>query len=57
MTVIELLPWLNLLLIPAVGLMLRVSNALTRLDTLQREHARRLDRIESDLIDLAGHTA
>ena len=46
MTITELLPWLNVLLLPATGLLLRVSGQLATLEAIQREHARRLDNLE-----------
>jgi hypothetical protein len=49
----EVLPWLNLLLLPAVGLLMRVSAQLATLAARQEDHARRLDRLESNWAALA----
>lgn len=46
MTVTELLPWLNLTMVPAVGLLLKISHQLATLTAVQREHERRLTAIE-----------
>ena len=43
---IDLLPWLNLLLVPTFGLVWKISHALATLEAVQREHERRLDFIE-----------
>lgn len=42
----EILHWLNLLLVPVVGLLLRIREDLASVKTLQAEHQRRLDRLE-----------
>lgn len=42
----NILEWLNLLLLPACGLLMRVSGQLATLEAIQREHARRLDTLE-----------
>jgi len=47
MTVADLLPWLNLLLLPALGLLSRISGQLATLEAVQREHERRLNSIEA----------
>lgn len=49
----EVLPWLNLLLLPAMGLLVRVSSQLATLTAVQAEHQRRLDRLESNWATLA----
>lgn len=51
-TATDLLPWLNLLMVPAVGMLTKISAQLARLEAVQSEHARRLDRIDSDLAEL-----
>lgn len=43
----ELLPWLNLLLMPALGMLWRISTQLATLQAVQGEHSRRLDRLEA----------
>jgi hypothetical protein len=48
----ELLPWLNLLLIPIAGAAFKASAVLVRLETIQLEHARRLGKLESDFGEL-----
>ena len=60
----ELLPWLNLLLLPAIGAMWRaaielghVKARLVELGTLQAEHQRRLSKMESELGDLDSKLA
>ena len=51
-----LLPWvslaLNALLIPGVGMLMKITNKLTALQTMQGEHARRLDRVDTDMGEL-----
>lgn len=42
----DALPWLNLLLVPAFGLLLKISNQLAAVMATQAEHARRLDNLE-----------
>lgn len=42
----ELLPWLNLLLVPCVGLLVNISAKLARLEANQRYHAARLQRLD-----------
>lgn len=42
----EILPWLNLLLVPSVGLLLRITQQLATLESTQRDHARRLEWLE-----------
>lgn len=49
----EVLPWLNLLSLPGLHLLVRITRQLAVLETRQEEHARRLDRIESDLLELS----
>ena len=46
---VELLPWLNLLLLPVFGMTVHISASLARLDAVQREHARRLERLDLQL--------
>lgn len=50
------LPWvslaLNALLIPGVAMLLKITNQLTALRTMQGEHARRLDRVDTDMGEL-----
>jgi hypothetical protein len=46
MTVTEILPWVNLLLVPAVVLLGKITNQLATLTAVQREHDRRLTRLE-----------
>ena len=43
MTLLDLLPWANTLLLPAVGLLWRIDMRLARLEAIQHEHERRLD--------------
>ncbi len=42
----ELLPWLNLLLVPAVGLLVSINSRLARLEQTQKHHAKRLQRLD-----------
>lgn len=42
----ELLPWLNLLLVPAVGLLVTINSRLARLEATQQHHAKRLQRLD-----------
>ncbi len=42
----ELLPWLNLLLLPALGLLLSINTRLARLESVQRHHGARLERLD-----------
>jgi hypothetical protein len=46
MTVAELLPWLNLLLVPAMGLLLSINTRLATLEAIQRNHAARLQKLD-----------
>jgi len=46
-TMQDLLPWLNLLLLPAVHYLGKISTSLATLAAVQGEHGRRLDVIES----------
>lgn len=46
----DLLPWLNVLLVPAVGLLVSINSRLARLEATAQHHAgrlRKLDGIES----------
>ncbi|MFT3665581.1 hypothetical protein [Piscinibacter sp.] len=52
MTLADILPWLNLLMLPGVSLLLRITRQLAVLETRQDEQARRLERIDSDLAEL-----
>lgn len=38
--------WLNLLLVPVVGLLMGIRSDLAALSAIQSEHARRLDNLE-----------
>ncbi len=42
----ELLPWLNLLLLPAVGLLVTINSRLARLETTAQHHAGRLRKLD-----------
>ena len=42
----DLLPWLNLLLVPAVGLLLSINSRLARLEATQAHHGNRLERLD-----------
>lgn len=42
----ELLPWLNILLVPAVGLLVQINSRLARLETITEIHSRRLERLD-----------
>lgn len=46
MTVADLLPWLNLLLVPAVGLLMSINTRLATLEAIQRNHAARLAKLD-----------
>ena len=46
MTIAEVLPWVNLLLVPAIGMLMRIQTALATIQAVQDEHKRRLDRLE-----------
>ena len=46
MTIAELLPWLNLLLVPAMGLLMSINTRLAQLETTQRAHAGRLEALD-----------
>lgn len=48
----ELLPWLNLLLLPAVGMLWRISAKFARIEARQEHHAETLQRLDSDVGDL-----
>ena len=42
----EILPWLNLLLVPVVGLLIQINSRLARLEATQQHHAKRLQRLD-----------
>lgn len=42
----ELLPWLNLLLLPCVGLLMQISSRLAKLEATQDHHAGRLQKLD-----------
>lgn len=42
----DLLPWLNLLLLPAIGLLMSINGRLARLETTQGHHANRLQKLD-----------
>lgn len=42
----EILPWLNLLLVPAVGLLVTINSRLARLEATQQHHAGRLRKLD-----------
>lgn len=46
MTLTELLPWLNLLLVPILGLAFSINSRLAILETTQASHAARLERLD-----------
>lgn len=43
----EILPWLNLLLIPVAGMMVNVAGTLGAMAATQKEHGRRLEWLEA----------
>lgn len=45
----ELLPWLNLLLVPVFGLVVKISASLARLEARQDEQGRQLERHDRQL--------
>lgn len=42
----QVLPWLNLLLVPVVGLLIQINSRLARLEATQQHHAGRLQRLD-----------
>lgn len=50
------LPWislaLNVLLIPGVAMLMKITNQLTALQTMQGEHTRRLNEVDTDMGEL-----
>lgn len=46
------LPWLNLLLLPALGLMVKVTFMLGGMKATQDAHEKRLDKVDSDVGEL-----
>lgn len=42
----EILPWLNLLLVPMVGLLMQINSRLARLEAITEIHSRRLERLD-----------
>lgn len=42
----DALPWLQLLLVPIVGLLMQIQSSLATLTARQADHARRLDNLE-----------
>lgn len=55
MTVADLLPWLNLLMLPALGLLSRISGQLATLEAVQREHERRLNALDAQRLNTFHH--
>lgn len=43
---IEILPWLNLLLVPVVGLLMQINSRLAHLEATQDHHGARLARLD-----------
>ena len=46
MTITELLPWFNLLLVPTVGLLGSINTRLATIEAIQRNHAGRLEKLD-----------
>lgn len=46
MTITDLLPWLNLLLVPAVGLLMQINTRLARLEAITEHHGARLEQLD-----------
>lgn len=46
MNVIDLLPWLNLLLIPSITLLFSINQRLATLEATQLHHGRRLQKLD-----------
>lgn len=46
MTISELLPWLNLLLVPTVSLLVQINTRLARLEATTEHHAARLEQLD-----------
>jgi hypothetical protein len=46
MSATDLLPWLNLLLIPAIGLLMSINGRLATIEEKQRSHAARLKKLD-----------
>ena len=42
----DMLQWLNLLLVPAVGLLISIKSDIAQLNATQRHHAARLERLD-----------
>lgn len=42
----EILPWLNVLLVPVVGLLMQINSRLARLEATQDHHGKRLQRLD-----------
>lgn len=52
MNALDWLPWLNLLLLPAVGLLVKVTFMLGSMKATQDAHEKRLDKVDSDVGEL-----
>ena len=46
MTIAELLPYVNLLLVPTFAMVLSINSRLAVLETTQRSHAARLEKLD-----------
>lgn len=46
MTVTDLLPWLNLLLLPTFSMVFSINSRLARLEEVQKHHAARLQKLD-----------
>lgn len=42
----EFLPWLNILLVPAIGLLVSINSRLSGLEATQKHHAGRLRKLD-----------
>lgn len=42
----EILPWLNLLLVPMAGLLIQINERLARLEATTKHHAARLEQLD-----------
>lgn len=52
MTIADLLPWLNLLLVPIAAFVVRIKTDVAQGQVLQAEHQRRLDALEGRVTEL-----
>jgi len=56
MTLYDLLPALNLLLLPAMGLLIKISGQLATLEAVRHAHDQRITRLENSTFFAERHS-